>query len=142
MACVCWVESVMHMHHLLQDVCYKTTLGALVSSQHMILHIQVHHVVHQEIQNTSNQIIDLNNYHQNLHHISHNYQIGDEALVYHDSHNSSELGPHAVGLFYISQVHANGTTTIQKNNYFEHINICRVHSYFCSQPAAALGGGE
>jgi len=69
-------------------------------------------------------------------------QVDEEVLIYQDFNHLSKLAPCTMEPFQISWAHANGTTTIQCNNYFEPINMHRVCPYFHPQPAAVLGGGE
>ena len=53
------------------------------------------------------------------------YQPGDEILILTDS--PTTLQDHGIGPFPFTQVHTNGTVTIQHTPHIvEHINICQV----------------
>ena len=57
------------------------------------------------------------------------YQPGDEISISTD--NPTILQDHSIGPFLLTQVHANGTITIQRALHIvERINICRVKPYW------------
>ena len=57
-----------------------------------------------------------------------NYRVGDEVLII--QHKPTKMAARAVGPFVITEVHVNGTVTIQrKANVFERISIRRIKPY-------------
>ena len=101
--------------------------GAAVFGRDMLLNLPV--VVHFDRINQRRQAIaDRNNALENRRRRHKNYNIGDEVLIL--AHNPTKMGARANGPFTITQVHVNGTVTIQRRpNVFERINIRRLKPY-------------
>jgi hypothetical protein len=94
----------------------------------MILDIPLLANLH-DIQQRRQLIIDDRLRRANLKRRSFDYQVGQQVLLLAD--NPDKLQDRASGPFPITQVHANGTITIQRTPYYrERINIRRVKPYF------------
>jgi transposase InsO family protein len=101
--------------------------GALVFQRDMVLPIPL--IANYEHYRARRQArIDENSRKENLRRQFKDYTVGDEVLIL--AYKPNKLDPRATGPFVISQVHANGTVTIQRNNHvYQRINIRRVKPY-------------
>jgi putative ribosome biogenesis GTPase RsgA len=74
------------------------------------------------------QVADRNNLAENRRRRYKNYVVGDEVLII--THKPTKMAARATGPFVITQVHVNGTVTIQRRpNVFERISIRRIKPY-------------
>jgi hypothetical protein len=74
--------------------------------------------------------VDENARRQNLRHLFHDYNIGEEVLIVSHDHNCPKLAPISKGPYVIQHVHVNGTVTIMRaNNIFERFNIRRIRPF-------------
>ena len=74
------------------------------------------------------QVADCNNLAENRRHRYQNYVVGDEVLII--THKPTKMAARATGPFVITQVHVNGTVTIQRRpNVFERNSIRRLKPY-------------
>ena len=103
--------------------------GALVFQRDMVLPIPL--IANYENFRARRQArIDENSCKENLRRRFKDYTAGDEILIL--SYKPNKLEPRATGPFVITQVHANGTVTIQRNDHvYQRINIRRVKPYVC-----------
>jgi transposase InsO family protein len=111
------------IHHTLQ-----TTPGSLVFHRDMVLPIQTFSDWNL-LQQRKQRLIDDNARRENLRRFRHDYEIGDEVLIFQDIKPKGKLLPRAVGPYEIVQVHANGTVTIQRGPFQERLNIRRCKPY-------------
>ena len=82
----------------------------------------------QAIQQRRQLLIDTNLMKKNAKRRSFDYQPGGQVLVKADS--PSKLGDRSTGPYIITQVHTNGTITIQRSAHVtERLNIRRVYPY-------------
>ena len=82
----------------------------------------------QTMQYRKQRLVDRNAARENAKRIDYNYQIGQQVLV--AVPDPKKLGDRFVGPFHITQVHVNGTITIQRNPHVtERINIRRVRPF-------------
>jgi transposase InsO family protein len=111
------------VHHTLQMM-----LGALIFHRDMILPIQTFSDWNL-LQQLKQRLIDDNARRENLKRFRHDYQIGDEVLIFQEVKAKGKLLPRTIGPYEILQVHANGTLTIQRGPFQERLNIRRVKPY-------------
>jgi hypothetical protein len=111
------------IHHTLQ-----MTPGSLVFHRDMVLPIQTFSDWNL-LQQRKQRLIDDNARRENLRRFRHDYEIGDEVLIFQDIKPKGKLLPRAVGPYEIVQVHANGTVTIQRGPFQERLNIRRCKPY-------------
>ena len=101
--------------------------GALVFQRDMILNIPLIADLHQ-IHRRRQIIIDENLRRTNLRRRTMDHQPGDEILILID--NPTTFQDRSIGPFPITQVHTNGTVTIQHTPHIvKHINIRQVKPY-------------
>jgi transposase InsO family protein len=103
--------------------------GAMVFHRDMVLPIPL--IADFEIIRQRRQaVVDDNRHRQNLRHLFHDYNVGDEVLIPNQNKNKPTLSPASIGPFVIQQVHVNDTVTIiRAPNVFERVNICRLRPY-------------
>ena len=60
------------------------------------------------------------------------YKVGQRILILNKNQHKGKLEPTVSneGPWPITQIHANGTVTILRNNYIERINICHIRPFF------------
>ena len=105
----------------------RTTPGALALNQDFLLNIPVITDL-ENIKQRRQQIIKANNTRENNRRIPHQYNIGDQILI--KVPTPSKLQERFTGPHPITQVHDNGTITIQlQPNITQTINIRRVKPY-------------
>ena len=105
----------------------RTTPGALAFNQDFLLNIPVITDL-ENIKQRRQQIINANNTRENNRRIPHQYNIGDQILI--KVPTPSKLQERFTGPHPITQVHDNGTITIQlQPNITQTINIRRVKPY-------------
>jgi hypothetical protein len=110
------------IHHTL-----NTSPGAITFQRDMLYPIQ-YFADFNQLEQRRQTLIDQNAQRKNRGRISHDYEIGDEILIL--AHDTNSLDPRAEGPYFITQVHANGTVTIQlSHNLTERINIRRIRPY-------------
>jgi hypothetical protein len=105
----------------------KTTPGGLAFGRDMILNIPLITDL-QPLQKRRQNLIDQRLIAASTKRFSHDYAIGDEVLklVFH----TDELEPRAIGPYFITRVHANGTVSIELTpGVIERISIRRVKPY-------------
>ena len=105
----------------------KTTPGGLAFGRDMILNLPLVTDL-QQLQKRRQEIIDKTLLSANTKRFSYDYAVGDEVLrlVY----RPDKLEPRAVGPYTITQVHTNGTLSIELSpGVVERINIRRVKPY-------------
>ena len=101
--------------------------GSMVFHRDMLLNIPTI-VDLQQIADKRRAIADRNNLKENRRRRYKNYNIGDEVLIL--VHKPTKMGARAIGPYTITQVHVNGTVTIQRRaNVTERINIRRIKPY-------------
>jgi len=104
-----------------------STPGAMVFGRDMLLPIPIltdFNLIRQRRQ----AVIDENNRRANLRRRFHDYHIGDQVLIF--VHDPTKLQDRAYGPYPITEVHVNGTVTIQRApGVIERINIRRVRPY-------------
>jgi hypothetical protein len=106
---------------------YHTTLqstpGQLVFGRDMIFPIN-HIADWQLIKNRKQKLIDTNNERENAKRVDYDYKVGEQVLIYTPDPNKMEQpreGPHP-----ITQVHTNGTVTLQKGTVTQRYNIRQI----------------
>ena len=105
----------------------QTTPGALAFNQDLLLNIPVITEL-EHIRQRRQQIVNTNNARENSKRITHEYDIGDQILI--KVPTPSKLQERFTGPYPITQVHNNGTITIQlQQNLTQTINIRRVKPY-------------
>lgn len=106
---------------------YHTTLqstpGQLVFGRDMIFPIQ-HLADWQLIKNRKQLLIDKNNARENAKRVDHDYAVGDRVLIY--SPNPNKMEQPREGPYPVTQVHTNGTVTIQKGPVTQRYNIRQI----------------
>lgn len=101
--------------------------GSMVFNRDMLLDVPVHVDLDQAQQRRLNVAIR-NNTNENQRRRPKNYVVGDEVMVH--TFKPHKMGARAEGPFVITQVHVNGTVTIQRRrNVFERISIRRIKPY-------------
>ena len=102
--------------------------GALVFQRDMLLPIPVaadYNLIRARRQAT----IDDNARRQNLRRYFKDYNVGDEVLLH--QYKPNKMQERAIGPFRVTQVHVNGTVTIQRSeNVFDRINVRRIRPYY------------
>ena len=111
--------------------CVHRTLGVspgtLVFNRDMLLPIPVVADLHL-IRQRRQAVIDDNVQRLNTKRIFRDYEIGDRVLIF--APNPRKMQSRATGPFTITQVHVNGTVTIQRApNVFERINIRKIRPF-------------
>ena len=105
----------------------KVSPGALVFQRDMLLDIPIIADL-QLIRERRQRLIDSNLMRSNRRRIAHDYQPQDQVLVL--AYKPDKLEPRATGPFTISQIHTNGTVTIQRNPHVqERISLRRIRPY-------------
>jgi hypothetical protein len=103
---------------------YHTTLqatpGQLVFGRDMIFPIQ-HVADWAHIKNRKQTLINKNNDRENAKRVDYDYVVGDAVLLYTPDPNKMEMPRE--GPYLITQVHVNGTVTIQKDSVTQRLNI-------------------
>jgi hypothetical protein len=106
---------------------YHTTLqltpGQLVFGRDMIFPIN-HIAIWQLIKNRKQKLIDKNNKRENAKRVDYDYMVGEQVLIYTPDPNKIEQPQE--GPYPITQVHTNGTVTLQKGNVIQRYNICQI----------------
>lgn len=106
----------------------KTTPGILAFHRDMLLNIPITAQI-QDIQNRRQKIIDQNNAKENRKRHPHQYQPHNLVLL--SETQPTKLQQRFKGPYTITQVHDNGTVTIQlHNNITQRINIRRIKPYY------------
>ena len=81
------------------------------------------------IRQCKQQIINTNNIKENSRRVSqHTYRVGDKVLIKVAS-NTKYNSPEYEGPYLINTAHANGTVWVQKNKYYEIVNIRNIKPY-------------
>jgi hypothetical protein len=106
---------------------YHTTLcatpGQLVFGRDMIFPIE-HVADWQYIKNKKQNKINKNNAEENAKHIDYDYKVGEQVLIF--TPDPSKMEQPREGPYPITQVHANGTVTLQKGPVTQRYNVRQI----------------
>ena len=106
----------------------KQTPGALAFNRDMLLNVPVETQV-QHIQARRQTMVNRNAAKENKRRYEYTYHQNDQVLI--SQHSPAKLETRFIGPFLVTQVHTNGTITIQRQqNITQRINIRRVKPYF------------
>ena len=85
-----------------------------------------------ELLKRKQETIDRYNFKENSNRLDFDYKIGDKVLILNKTTFRNKLDPSTLpeGPWEIKQVHANGTVSIQRNDYLERMNIRRLRPFF------------
>ncbi len=85
-----------------------------------------------ELLKRKQETIDKYDFKENSKRLDFDYKIGDKVLILNKATFRNKLDPSTLpeGPWEIKQVHANGTVSIQRNNYLERMNIRRLRPFF------------
>jgi len=105
----------------------RSSPAAIAFGRDMIFNVPFIAYLH-TMQYRKQRLVDKNGARENAKRIDYNYQIGQQVLV--AVSDPKKLGDRFIGPFHITQVHVNGTITIQRNPHVtERINIRRVRPF-------------
>ena len=103
--------------------------GGIVFNRDMLLPIPLIADL-QALRDTRQHRVDTNTMQANLRRLYKDYEVGDRILIMDKSTLRPRLGPMTTGPFTITEIHVNGTITIQRGpNLFERINVRRIKPF-------------
>ena len=109
---------------------HQRTAGQLVFQRDMVMQLAVS-TDWESLRRRKRHYTKLENEHKNLKRLNHQYQVNDKVLIRLDKLEAGgKLARPTEGLHRVTEVHGNGTITIQRGDCTERINIRRLHPYF------------
>ena len=109
---------------------HQRTAGQLVFQRDMVMQLAVS-TDWKLLRRRKRHFTKLANKRENLKRLNHHYQINDKVLIRLDKLEAGgKLARPTEGPYKVTEVHSNGTLTIQRGDYTERINIRRLRPYF------------